>query len=163
MRTEFFKKIFILSISFLTFILIPEISAAQTITGKVVDGRSGQPLEFSNVSLLEVSDSSMVTGTVVDMKGSFRMDAEPGTYILRVGFIGYDDLHTEIKVSARGFDAGTLVLQPVAGQLDEVTVEAAASLFRSEYDRRVFNMEGTTVAEGGTAFAGAGNPSFHSA
>ena len=46
---------------------------------------------------------------------------------------------------------GTFMLAPSATELGGVEVTAAAALFRTEADRRVFNVENMTISDGGTA------------
>jgi len=133
-------------------ILFNTISVGQSvIRGKVVEEGTGSPLEFSNISLMLPADSSMVSGTVSGQGGRFELQAQPGNYLLRVGFIGYEELWQEVSLERGTKNLGDIELFSLAEQLGEVTVEAAASLFRSEFDRRIFNLENTIVAEGGTA------------
>ena len=42
--------------------------------GKVVDKTTGDPMEFTNVVLYSMRDSSIVIGTLTDEKGKFRME-----------------------------------------------------------------------------------------
>ncbi len=134
------------------FMLLSGMAKGQSeIMGRVVEQGSGQPLEFSNISLMTPADSSMVNGTVSGMEGRFELQAEPGRYLLRVGFIGFEELWQEVSLERGTKNLGDIELFSLAAQLGEVTVEAAASLFRSEFDRRIFNLENTILAEGGTA------------
>lgn len=43
---------------------------AQQITGKIVDEHNN-PLEFANIVLLSLPDSTFITGTVSDVNGHF--------------------------------------------------------------------------------------------
>ena len=134
--------------------IIPyQLSAQQQtrLTGRILDARTDRPLEFSNITVMTPVDSTIVTGTVVDSLGLFGFPLDPGEYLIRVGFIGYEDYWREMQIQPGANDMGTVSLRPAAEHLGEVTVEAVATLFRSEFDRRIFNLEGTTVAEGGTA------------
>lgn len=54
------------------------------IMGKVIEEGTGNPLEFSNISLMLPADSSMVSATVSGEGGSFELQAQPGGYLLRV-------------------------------------------------------------------------------
>lgn len=130
----------------------PGLSAGQAkLGGLIVDEQSGDVLEFANVSLMLPADSSLVTGTTADFDGRFELEAEAGSYILRIGFVGYEDKWMPVDLEPGQTDLGTLALTSLSEQLGEVTVEAAAALFRTEFDRRVFSLENTVVAEGGTA------------
>jgi iron complex outermembrane recepter protein len=128
------------------------VSAQNTITGIVRDAVNHEPLAFSQLALMAPADTSMVTGTTSDMEGFFRLEtAVNGAYLLRVSFVGYNELWMSVEVAAGRNDLGVLDLVPAITELGEVEVAAAAMLFRTEADRRIFNVENMTVAEGGTA------------
>ena len=63
---------------------------AQTITGIVNDEQS-QPVEFANVVLYSLPDSSMISGAVTDSMGLFALKTNQtaeNTY-LQISFMGY--------------------------------------------------------------------------
>jgi iron complex outermembrane recepter protein len=125
--------------------------AGQTvITGTVGDAETGEPLEFTQVALLDPADSSLVAGAVTDASGFFEIPAPPGSYIVRVSFIGYGEFVEEVQAEGTT-DIGSIYLSYGAEELGEVEITAAARLFRSEVDRRVYNVENMPIAEGGTA------------
>ncbi len=139
-------------VSFLLILLSSNHSIGQTVLkGTVIQSETEETLEFANASLMSLSDSSMVTGGVADMEGRFELQADPGTYYLRLGYIGFQELWREVELEQGINDLGEIGLASLSEELGEIVVEAAASLFRSEFDRRVFSMENTVVAEGGTA------------
>jgi len=126
----------------------------QTITlkGKVVDDQSGSPLEFANIALLDPTDSTVVTGGMTDLDGTFDFTANPGTYLFRVGFIGYDSYFENVSLGKRTqHNFGNIRLESNATNLEEVTVQGVVSMFESDIDRRRYNVENSIVAEGATA------------
>jgi iron complex outermembrane receptor protein len=130
------------------------LAQAQTVTlkGKVIDGSSGQPLEFANIALLHAGDSSVITGGMSDLDGSFSFEGKPGDYLFRVGFIGYQDFVEKIRLGDRpNLNFGTIRLEPDSQNLDEVVVEGVTSMFESGIDKRTYNVENSIVAEGATA------------
>lgn len=125
-----------------------------SIKGRVVDAETSNPLEFTNVALLFASDSSLATGSMTDMEGEFLLSSvKPGRYLLRITYVGYDNFWRRIELTEANLNRnlGNLNVRPSSEALQEVVVEAAASLFESEIDKRVFNVENSIVAEGGTA------------
>ncbi|TVQ90498.1 MAG: TonB-dependent receptor [Bacteroidetes bacterium] len=134
---------------FLTFL---SLNAQNTIIGIVKNAENNSPLEFSQIALMEKQDSTLVTGTTTDLDGRFRIETRRGgDFLLRVSFIGFEELWMPVTVESGRNNLSEIYLAPGAQQLSEVQVTAAAALFRSEADRRVFNVENMTVAEGGTA------------
>ncbi len=144
-------KLLIIPLFGMAFLFPHQLSGQAVVKGTVVHEGNEEPLEFANASLMSQSDSSMVTGGVADMEGEFELHADPGNYYLRLGYIGFEELWQEVELQEGTKNLGEIDLAPLSEELTEVVVEAAASLFRSEFDRRIFSMENTVVAEGGTA------------
>jgi iron complex outermembrane recepter protein len=136
----------------LSFIFSFSVTTGQTlITGTVAAGHNSEPLEFTQVALMEPADSSLITGAVSDFDGSFEVRTAPGSYLLRVTFVGYEELWKEVEISGSTVDMGTIFLSQGTEELDEVEITASARLFRSEVDRRIYSVENMPLAEGGTA------------
>ncbi|MGY6559329.1 MAG: TonB-dependent receptor domain-containing protein [Nitritalea sp.] len=120
--------------------------------GKVVDAGSGDPLEFANIALLAPADSTLITGSMTELDGTFDFNVPAEGYILRIGFIGYDDFFRTLQPNDRKeINLGTLRLENTAKNLDEVVVQGVASMFESDIDKRRYNVENSIVAEGATA------------
>lgn len=138
---------------FLFLFVTGSISAQQiNLKGKVVDLEESRPLEFANIALLSVQDSSVVTGGMTDLDGAFDFDAASGNYIFRVGFIGYEEYFEKIDLGDRNHvNFGVIKLQPDSQNLDEVVVEGVTSMFESDIDKRTYNVENSIVSQGQTA------------
>ncbi len=125
--------------------------ARHVVSGTVLDSETGDPMEFAQVAMLAPLDSSMVDGGITDQQGEFQLQApEAGDYLLNIRFVGYHEGFHEVSIADETNELGTFVLESAATELGEVEVSAAAALFRTEADRRVFNVERMTIAEGGT-------------
>src|SRR5680860_936799 len=127
--------------SIIPIILMGFSAFGQTITlmGKVSDADSGNPLEFANVALLDPSDSSVMTGGMTDLNGAFEFDAKAGTYIFRVGFIGYGSFFQDLTLGDRPrVNFGNIKLVSDAADLEEVTVQGVISMFETDIDKRVY-------------------------
>jgi iron complex outermembrane receptor protein len=127
------------------------IEAQSTLRGVVVDAEVEHGLWFANVALRSPKDSTVVAGATTEENGGFEIKTAPGRYLLWVSYVGYQDEWQELELKA-----GTRRLPPIrlgttAQRLDEITVTAAASIFQSDFDKRVFNVENTVLADGGTA------------
>lgn len=129
-----------------------QLSAQNTLTGTVKDSQTEAPLEFTQVALMQKADSTLVTGATTDSNGRFHIETRSeGDFLLRVSFIGFEELWMPVSIEQGANALGEVMLGASAHQLSEVQVTAAAALFRSEADRRIFSVENMTVAEGGTA------------
>jgi iron complex outermembrane recepter protein len=81
----------VLSYLFIFNLLLVSINvSAQTysIKGKVTERDSGNPMEFANIALLNPNDSSLITGAMSELDGTFFFESEKGDFLLRVGFRG---------------------------------------------------------------------------
>jgi hypothetical protein len=125
------------------------------LSGKVVDATTKEPVEYASIAVLNRQDSSLVTGTVTDLQGNFMLeDIPPGTYRIRVSFMGYRTSSKDNLVISRQNpqqNLGTIRLNATAQALDEVVVSAEQPVFEQSIDKRVFNVEKSIVTQGGTA------------
>ena len=71
----------------------PPKSANIKIVGKVIHAETAQQMEYVTLLLLQAKDSSQVSGTVSNAKGSFELSAGPGEYILKASFIGFETVY----------------------------------------------------------------------
>jgi iron complex outermembrane recepter protein len=136
----------------LIYLLSSDHSYAQNrISGRLMDVEKNEPLAFAQVGLMD-ADTSLITGAVSDLDGNFNINTnKTGIFLLRASFIGYEESWKAIEISIGRNIIGDIGLRPGIVGLDEVQVTAAAALFRSEADKRVFNVENMTISEGGTA------------
>ena len=136
----------------LTFFVITSAYSQNTLTGIVKDAEDQEPLEFAQLAIMEIADSTLVAGSTADLQGRYRIEtSREGDFLLRISFVGYQEKWLPITLTEGTNKLDDIFLASAAQQLGEVQVTAAAALFRSEADRRVFNVENMTVAEGGTA------------
>ncbi|MBM3313391.1 TonB-dependent receptor, partial [candidate division WOR-3 bacterium] len=124
------------------------------VVGKVFDSGLETPIEYANVVLYALPESTQVDGTVTDATGAFRLDGvKPGRYYVELSFIGYRDRSMkEIEVAAGGLtDLGRigLELKPIAVTGVEATAEKPAVSY--EVDKRVVDVSKLPNASAGTA------------
>ena len=56
-----------------------------SISGQVIDSLSKEVVEFANIALYRQRDSSLVTGTMTDAQGNFKLEKlTPGRFYLEV-------------------------------------------------------------------------------
>ena len=125
------------------------------ISGAVKDSLTEQAVEYANIVIYSLRDSSMVTGTVTDMQGKFVVDNVPfGRYYATADFIGYRKKQLgEIMVGPRNPspDVGIIELPQASYGLDEVEVVADKMAFEYRIDKKVVNVSQDLNAAGGTA------------
>lgn len=74
----------------LVLLLIVSLNApAQMFSGRVLDDQK-IPVQYATVALLSVADSSLISGTVTDEQGIFKIEvSESMPYLLAVSYVGY--------------------------------------------------------------------------
>ncbi|MCB0429673.1 MAG: TonB-dependent receptor [Flavobacteriales bacterium] len=125
-----------------------------SVTGSVMSASEGQPVEFATVSVHNVLDSVLVSGTVTDAQGGYVIkDLPEGKYFLRIGFIGYNTQEvSDVNISSKNWHVTVpaVKLQEMATALQEVAVTADRSLVENHIDKKVFNAEKSMASQGGT-------------
>ncbi|MBV6641408.1 MAG: TonB-dependent receptor [Cyclobacteriaceae bacterium] len=125
-----------------------------TITGKVTDKATGNPLEFANVAIFQEQDSSLVTGGITEADGSFRIEVSPGNYYVRIQFVTYGARilsGIEINKSNPVQDFGEIILVPQDAELEEVVVQAERTQMQLQLDKKVYNVGKDLSNLGGSA------------
>lgn len=127
-------------------------SAPVAVTGVVVDS-TGAPLPGVNAVLLRGADAFLIGFAVADREGRFRIErVAPGSYRLRVTFVGYAPHEVPVEVGAADTDVGRLVLREAAAELGEIVVTERRTLAirrdTVEYDATAVALQrGATVEE----------------
>ena len=101
---------------------------AQIIVGRVIDTNS-QPVPYSNVVLLNRSDSSFVTGTITKDDGTFSIITEKKG-LLRVSCVGYQPQYVEAQQS----HLADIVLETDETFLQEVTIKGSHIIHKGDKD-----------------------------
>ena len=129
-------------------------SAAGRLTGTITNGATGPAVAYASVALLTAAGTP-VSGGAAGADGRFVLAGlAPGTYTLRVSFLGYQDLtRVGVVVPAGGgpVDLGRLPLTEAAQQLSEVVVTARQRLVEEKVDRTVYHAENDQTTRGGDA------------
>jgi len=124
------------------------------ISGSVVDSVTRQPVPFATVALLSTT-GGVLTGQTTTETGAFVLTGlKPGTYGLRLTFVGYQPRTlTGISLTDNGSvrQLGVLLFQPESRQLKEVVVTGQKALIEEKPDRLVYNAANDLTNKGGTA------------
>ena len=113
------------------------------------------PLEYANVALYRLQDSSLITGTVTGVDGVFNLKKVPmGRFYLEVNFIGFRKKTlegVEVTPSSRRKDVGEVYLEEATQQIDEVQVTADRPQVHYKVDKKVINVDRDYSAQGKSA------------
>ncbi|WP_257669545.1 outer membrane beta-barrel family protein [Parapedobacter tibetensis] len=124
------------------------------VSGVVIDEASKEPVGFASATLLKQDSENYINGmqTAADGKILFT-DVAPGTYMVRVTYVGYEDLLKEniVVEAGKDVDLGGILLKSSGELLEEVVVEGTPPAMQLGIDRKIFNVAQSTISVGGTA------------
>jgi hypothetical protein len=113
---------------------------AQNIRGKVCMEKDKSPAQFASVGLMQLPDSTLITGVITLTDGGYQFDkVKPGNYRIKVNFVGYTSNGTDVIVQGTGdVNADTIYLSESATALDAVTVVGERLKGKELVDRTVY-------------------------
>ena len=126
-----------------------QVIAQRNISGKVIESDSQEPVAQTTVRLLK-SDSTMMTGSLTNLDGIFRVKAPAnGNYIVQVTCVGFKPYTKNVKISAdKDIALGTIELKPDAIMLKGATVTGQAAKVTLKEDTFVYNASAYRTPEG---------------
>ncbi|WP_264549771.1 outer membrane beta-barrel family protein [Flavobacterium sp. N2820] len=148
MNKKNFLLVLTLFISTIVFAQRPE-SKKITISGKVIEKGSNQPLEYATV-IFENATNKQLSGGITDENGNFKFDVTVGTYNARAEFISFKNVVIPQKEFSTNTDLGVISMEADAAQLDDVVVIAEKSTVEIKLDKRVYNVGKDMMVKGGT-------------
>lgn len=120
---------------------------AQQIEGFVYD-EYNNPLSYANVLLCNKKDTTFILGCVSNEEGRFSLSPpEPDNYILKVSYIGYNDLYylykdkTPIKIN----------MSMSSQEINNVIIKAKRPTYQMKGSTLVTNVQNTLLQNIGTA------------
>ena len=120
-------------------------TTSATITGRVTDAQSGQPIAGAQV---RISNSNL--GAVAGDDGQYTIRAvAPGTVDLRVARIGFAEQKRTLTVAAGSASTADFALARVAVQLSEVVTTATGEQRRVEIANAVTTVDAAKAVENG--------------
>ena len=102
---------------------------AHTITGTIVNAKTGEIVEMAAVQLFKytASDSTMITGAQSDFNGVFTLEkVSNGKYKLYITSLGYKPKTVNAEVKGKDLALGRILFEEDALLLDEVQVKGKA-------------------------------------
>jgi outer membrane receptor protein involved in Fe transport len=124
------------------------------ISGKVLDAETKQPIEYANIRLFSLKDSSMITGAITSADGVFSLNKIPvGDYYIEISFIGFDKMVKNLSITKKHLELklDDVVLSASTTQLNDVTVVGEKTHIKYEIDKQVVNPGKDVTSGGGTA------------
>ncbi|WP_316785846.1 outer membrane beta-barrel protein [Pedobacter frigiditerrae] len=123
-----------LLLSFL--LLICQLLNAQTIKGKLIDGKTNQAISFGKLTLVDKERPSFIRYANSDTLGVFEFkEISKGKYLLSVTLIGYQKTEKEILVNGnnlKDLDLGNILLTEDLNLLKEIAITGGQPSFSTK-------------------------------
>lgn len=123
-----------------------------SVSGKVIDNTSKQPLPYVNVSIFE--NDKIITGGITQENGSFNIkNLALKSYKIEIQFIGYKKIIKNITLSEadKNINLNSIFLEEDAVQLNTVEIVKERSTIEQKIDRKIVNVGKDLIASGNTA------------
>lgn len=122
-----------------------------TVSGRVIEAGTKEPVELAAVQLLSLPDSAQVAGMITSTQGYFSLSKQkPGKYLLKVSFIGYVTKIIPVQLTANvpAKKMGNIELATDAVMLQEAVVVAEAPQVTVVEDTLMYNSSAYRTPEG---------------
>lgn len=122
-----------------------------TVSGRVIEAGTKEPVELAAVQLLSLPDSAQVAGMTTSTQGYFSLSKQkPGKYLLKVSFIGYVTKIIPVQLTANvpAKKMGNIELATDAVMLQEAVVVAEAPQVTVVEDTLMYNSSAYRTPEG---------------
>ncbi len=126
-----------------------------TISGKIFDKSTKEPLEYATITLISKQSGKIITGTISNVKGVFGLSNIPfDSYKINIEFIGYEKVSLDdiiLKSDKRSVSLGTVFLSPSMQSLQSVTIVGDKPVVENKIDKIVYNVSNDITSQGGAA------------
>ena len=112
--------------------------------GRIIDNKK-RPVDFANVALLNVRDSSLINGGVTNENGQFVIPCGARKAIVRVSCVGY---HTAVDTYNTG-KIGSITLKEATMNLQKVIVKAVRPKTKLTREGFQTQVQGTILSDAG--------------
>lgn len=146
------KKLILIPLLFFSFLQAFAQQEA-TVSGKILDADTEEPLPHATITLTDQKDKKMVAGAIADEEGMFVFKGVPmGDYLVSVSFIGYNAKEIPLLIGElnHAFDLGKIRLEVSRQELDEVSVTAKREIVSSSLDKKSFALDENISQSGGS-------------
>lgn len=114
--------------------------------GRIVDTHH-QPVDFANVALLNVSDSSLITGGVTNENGQFVIPCEVKKAIVKVSCVGYKTYCNAYRTG----EVGAITLEDATINLQKIVIKGHRKYISRENGKLTLDVQNSNLKNIGKA------------
>ncbi|MDO7171314.1 outer membrane beta-barrel protein [Mariniflexile sp. AS56] len=120
-----------------------------TITGKVIDKDTGEPLEYATIAFFSKKDNKIVDGCITDTQGEFSIQVAKDLYNITIEYISYKKITISNKKLDSNVNLGTISLEIDFASLGEVEIIAERTTVEIKLDKKIYNVGKDLTVSGG--------------
>lgn len=124
------------------------VSAQENYRGKIVD-ENANGLPLVNVFLLSKADSTVVTASVTDSIGQYKLAAAKKDYMVKCSYIGYETCYIPVPQDGR-YTLSDIHMAPSSQHLGEIEVTGRRQTFKIEENALVADVENNKILKSQT-------------
>lgn len=121
------------------------------VTGTVIEKTSNTPLEYASITIENITNPNNITGDISDAEGKFSISVSPGTYQIRIEYLGYKTYIIESKDINTSVNLGSIFIEGETEMLDDIIIHARRAPVELKLDKRIYNVGSDPVVKGGSA------------
>lgn len=115
---------------------------AQQVKGKILMQNDSTPAQFASVGLIQLPDSTITAGIITLTDGGYSFETvKPGEYLLKVSFLGYENVEKPLSVIAGAdLEVEDIYLVEAATNVGEVTIIGEKLKGKELVDRTTYSI-----------------------
>ncbi|WP_370476272.1 outer membrane beta-barrel protein [Tamlana flava] len=121
-----------------------------TVTGKVVDAETKEPLEYATIAFFNKEKNKIIEGGITNVNGEFSIPITSGLYDVTIEYISYKKITLSNKNLNQDENLGIISLEINLEALDEVEVIAERTTVEIKLDKKIYNIGKDLTTAGGT-------------
>lgn len=121
-----------------------------TVTGKVIDVETKQPLEYATISFISRRENKIAAGGITDVKGEFSIPVLQGMYTVKIEYMSFKTQTFSNRRIIKNESLGTISLELDIEALGEVEIIAERTTVEIKLDKKIYNVGKDLTVRGGT-------------
>jgi hypothetical protein len=120
-----------------------------SVSGKVIDKDTKEPLEYATVVLKNIKNNKL-SGGITNAKGEFYVKIAGGIYDISVEFISFKTISFKKRTINKNINLGTVILSEDGQILDEVNIIPEKSTVDIRLDKKIYRVGKDMTVKGGS-------------
>ena len=135
------KKLTLLLLATLIFIVASAQEIKSTITGQVTDATTGEAIGYATIAITK-SDTTVLNAIAANASGRFELSTTESSEVeLQVTMVGYATTSKRIELNCTKIDVGQIALETASTNIESVVVSGVRPLIAIDAEKLIYNVE----------------------